>query len=153
MKCLIKITSTVHSSYLIHRYIDLRGGKVAHGRNRPQCDRPPSGAYTPMLIAVGWSTGFPTNNNKRMYGTHLSSWSVCMNTSLIRKAIHTFINFSSEAISRSSQCSTTGILNKGRGMCYPVCGMVHIKEPLLLIDKSSLSEWSLTICLTPYNRR
>ena len=53
--------------------------------------------------------------------------------------------------------------NKGRGMCYPVCGMVHIKEPLLLIDKSSLcggsgfpfslSEWSLTICLTLYNRR
>ena len=45
--------------------------------------------------------------------------------------------------------------NKGRGMCYPVCGMVHIKEPLLLIGKSSLcgesgfpfslSEWSLTI--------
>ena len=28
--------------------------------------------------------------------------------------------------------------NKGRGMCYAVCGMVHIKEPLLLIDKSSL---------------
>ena len=43
------------------------------------------------------------------------------------------------------------------GMCYPVCGMVHIKEPLLLIGKSSLcggsgfpfslSEWSLTIML------
>ena len=53
--------------------------------------------------------------------------------------------------------------NKGRGMCYPVCGMVHIKEPLLLIGKSSLcggsgfplslSEWSLTKFLTPYNRR
>ena len=53
--------------------------------------------------------------------------------------------------------------NKGCGMCYPVCGMVHIKEHLLLIDKSSLcgssgfplslSEWSLTICLTPYNCR
>ena len=53
--------------------------------------------------------------------------------------------------------------NKGRVMCYPVCGMMHIKEPLLLIDKSSLcggswfpfslSEWSLTICLTPYNRK
>ena len=53
--------------------------------------------------------------------------------------------------------------SKGRGMCYPVCGMVHTKEPLLLIDKSSLcggsgfpfslSEWSLTICLTPYNCR
>ena len=53
--------------------------------------------------------------------------------------------------------------NKGRGMCNPVCGMVHIKEPLLLIGKSSLcggsgspfslSEWSLTICLTPYNSK
>ena len=49
--------------------------------------------------------------------------------------------------------------NKGRGMCYPVCGMVHIKETLLLIEKSSpcsggcgfpllLSEWSFTICPT-----
>ena len=28
--------------------------------------------------------------------------------------------------------------NKGRGMCYAVCGMMHIKEPLLLIGKSSL---------------
>ena len=25
--------------------------------------------------------------------------------------------------------------NKGRGMCYHACGMVHIKEPLLLIGK------------------
>ena len=25
--------------------------------------------------------------------------------------------------------------NKGRGMCYPVCGMVHIKEPLLLNER------------------
>ena len=53
--------------------------------------------------------------------------------------------------------------NKGRGICYPVCRMVHIKEPLLLIKKSSpcggsrfplsLSEWSITICLMPYNRK
>ena len=28
--------------------------------------------------------------------------------------------------------------NKGRGMYYPVCGMMHIKEPLLLIGKHSL---------------
>ena len=27
--------------------------------------------------------------------------------------------------------------SKGCGMCYPVYGMVHIKEPLLLIKKSS----------------
>ena len=52
--------------------------------------------------------------------------------------------------------------NKCRGMCYSVCGMVHIKESLLLIGNSpyggsgfplSLSEWSFTICLTPYNRK
>ena len=52
--------------------------------------------------------------------------------------------------------------NKSCGMCYPVCGMVHIKEPLLSIEKSpcgssgfplSLSEWSFTICMTPYNRK
>ena len=52
---------------------------------------------------------------------------------------------------------------QGCGMCYPVCGMVHIKEPLLLIGKSSLcggsglplslSEWSFTICPMPYNRK
>ena len=60
--------------------------------------------------------------------------------------------------------SAPRLVNNGRGMCYPVCGMVHIKEPLLLIDKSSLwgvsggfpfslLEWSLTICRAPYNRR
>ena len=53
--------------------------------------------------------------------------------------------------------------NKGRGMCYPVCGMINIKEPLLIIGKSSpcggsgfllsLSEWTITICPTPYNRK
>ena len=53
--------------------------------------------------------------------------------------------------------------SKGHVMCYPVSGMLHIKEPLLLIGKSSqcggsgfllsLSEWSFTICLTPYNRK
>ena len=47
-------------------------------------------------------------------------------------------------------------------MCYPLSGMMHIKEPLLLIGKSSpcggsgfplsLFEWSFTICLTQHNR-
>ena len=53
--------------------------------------------------------------------------------------------------------------NKGRGMCYPVCEMMHVKEPLLLIGESSpcggsglpvsLSEWSFTTYVTPYNRK
>ena len=54
--------------------------------------------------------------------------------------------------------------NKGHGMCYSVYGMMHIKESMLLIEKSSLrngssgfplllSEWSFTIGHTPYNRK
>ena len=57
----------------------------------------------------------------------------------------------------------TGIA-KGSGICYSVSGIVHLKDRLLLIEKSSpcnggsgfrisLSEWSFTICLTPYNRK
>ena len=33
--------------------------------------------------------------------------------------------------------SAIQMYNKGYGMYYPVCGMVHIKEPLLLIKKIS----------------
>ena len=47
------------------------------------------------------------------------------------------------------------LFNKGRGMCYPVCGMVHIKEPLLLIVKRSLCGGSgfsfLTIRMVLYH--
>ena len=60
------------------------------------------------------------------------------------------------AISRSSQCSTTGVTKA------VVCVIIHIKI-LLLIGKRSpcgdsgfpllLSEWFFTICLTPYNRK
>ena len=39
------------------------------------------------------------------------------------------------AISRSSQCSTTGLTKAV--VCAILSGMVHIKEPLLLIGKSS----------------
>ena len=34
--------------------------------------------------------------------------------------------------------SAPPMCNKGRGMCYPVCGMMLLKEHLLLIGKSSL---------------
>ena len=45
------------------------------------------------------------------------------------------------------------------GMCYPVCGIVHIKEPLLLIGKSGPccgSGFPLSRYLNglmPYNRK
>ena len=46
-------------------------------------------------------------------------------------------------------------INNDRGLCYPVYGMVHTEDPLLLIEKSSpcsggigfrlsLSEWFFT---------
>ena len=39
--------------------------------------------------------------------------------------------------------------NKGRGMCYPVYGMMHIKEPERVLEAAgfphSLSEWSFTM--------
>ena len=40
------------------------------------------------------------------------------------------------AVSHSEQCSTLG--NKGCGMYYPDSGMVHMKDPLLIMGKSSL---------------
>ena len=63
-------------------------------------------------------------------------------------------------ISCSSQCSMTGVTMAM--VCVILSGMVHIKDPLLLIERSSpcsggsgfsllLSAWSLTICSTPHN--
>ena len=51
--------------------------------------------------------------------------------------------------------------NKDCGMRYPVCGMMHMKEPLLLIRKSSLcggSRFLLALsdylpCLMSYNSK
>ena len=46
--------------------------------------------------------------------------------------------------------------NKGCGMCYPVYGMVHIKEPLLLIGKNSPyggSRYPLTIPPPPPKKK
>ena len=66
------------------------------------------------------------------------------------------------AISRSNQCSTTGVT---MAVIYAILsGMVHIKDPLLLIEKTSpcggssrfpllLSEWFFSICPLPYNRK
>ena len=61
------------------------------------------------------------------------------------------------ASARSSQCSTTGVTKA------MACGMMHMREPLLLVGKSSQyggsgfslssSEWSFTIRLMPYSRK
>ena len=40
--------------------------------------------------------------------------------------------------------------NKCRGMCYPVCGMVHIKEPLLL---TLCGGSGFPFSLSEYNRK
>ena len=43
--------------------------------------------------------------------------------------------------------------NKGCGMCYPLCGMVHMKEPLLLIGTHSPCGGSGFPLSLPYVRR
>ena len=65
-----------------------------------------------------------------------------------------------ELFFRSCQCCMISVTKTV--VCYPVCGMMHIKQPLLVIGKNSpsgcrfpllLSEWSFTICLMPYDRK
>ena len=61
------------------------------------------------------------------------------------------------AISHSNQCSTTAVTKAWYVLSF-VCGMVHIKESLLLISPCSggsrfplsLSEWYFTICPNHY---
>ena len=71
--------------------------------------------------------------------------------------------WSYRAISHSSQCSTTGVTKAVVCVFFYVCGIMDIKEHLLLIGKMcpfdgssrfplSLSEWSFTVCLKPRNR-
>ena len=48
-----------------------------------------------------------------------------------------YISFMVDPLSYFSFQPVLNDCNKGCGMCYPVCGMIHIKEPLLLIGKSS----------------
>ena len=59
--------------------------------------------------------------------------------------VHTWYDVSSDqsiVVDPSSYVSFQPVLydwyNKGRNMSYSVCGMVDIKEPLLLIRKSNL---------------
>ena len=59
------------------------------------------------------------------------------NTYLLNNALCMFLLALDPLSSFSFQPVLHDWCNKGCGMCYPVCGMVHIKEPLLLIGKSS----------------
>ena len=91
---------------------------------------------TDFTCSTGWLTGLKNSRIDPLWWTH-------------------------RAISRSSQCSITGVTKA------VVCAILYmgwcIKEPMLLIGKSSpcggsefplsLSELSFTICLTPYNRK
>ena len=63
-------------------------------------------------------------------------------TSLVRAFAHGAMGCRIHGVDPLSYFSFQPVLhdwcNKGCGMCYPVCGMVHIKEPLLLIGNGSL---------------
>ena len=49
------------------------------------------------------------------------------------------------AISHSSQCSTIGIT---KAMVWSVCGMMHIKDPLMLNEKISPCSGSIRFSFT-----
>ena len=63
------------------------------------------------------------------------------NVAVVRKFAHGAMGHRSFMVNPLSYFSFQPVLrnlcNKGRGMCYPVCGMVHIKVPLLLTGNSS----------------
>ena len=110
-----------------------------------------------------------TSDNKKLLNTQGRCQSICTSHHChIYAPITSFITFTLHLeVDPLSYFSFQPVLhdwcNKGYDMYYPVCGMMHIKEPLLLLGKSSLcggsgfslslSEWSFTICLTPYNRK
>ena len=50
---------------------------------------------------------------------------------------------------------TCSVFVKHHGMCYPVCWGNALRDPWLLMEQISsfVSEWSFTICPTPYNRK
>ena len=130
------------------------------------CPPCPLACYPPPLTSVGWNL----NGSNTPLPPNISSL-VCHQHVVCGKSVRLWCDGSEDRsfmvdplIYFSFQPVLHDWCHKGRGMCYPVCGMMHIKEPLVLIGKSSLyggsrfplslSEWSFTIiCLTPYNRK
>ena len=106
------------------------------------------------LLLLGKSHSYDSNG----FPLSLSEWSFLMPYN--RKCVEC-ISFLDLVIlhrinSRSSQCST--MCTKGHGMCYPVCGMVHIKEPLLNSERVAhvVAAGFLSHYLSgpsPYNRK
>ena len=135
-----------------------------------------SGVANKQVYAHAWDNVWETGTAGRAYKLANSGFKVSTDSKQARARCSSVVRaFVHGAIGRRIDPSWGGPIelflvpasaprrNKGRGMCYPICGMVHIKEPLLLIGKSSpcggsgfplsLSEWSFTIYPTPYNRK
>ena len=84
---------------------------------------------------------------------YIFSWPIIMHCSLAGARCSSMVKvFTHGAMDPLSYFSFQPVLhdwcNKGCGICYPVCGMTHIKDPLLLIGKSSYLNRPL-----PYVRR
>ena len=85
-------------------------------------------------IKLNFKGQFFHQSQDHLYGARYSSW----------YSIHSWCDGSSDRylmVDPLSYFSFQPVLhnwcNKGYGMCPPICRMVHIKEPLLLIRKSS----------------
>ena len=103
-----------------------------------------------------------TKKSTYLFTSSLHSFNICWGarcSSVVRAFAYADRSFMVDPLSYFAfQPELHDWCNKGRGMCYPVYGMMYIKEPLLLIEKSSscggsgfplsLFEWSFTIYLT-----
>ena len=126
------------------------GGALAETRNRSihptthctMSERSYHGATSRSFITWVWEI------NTCKYHIRLSNFitfQIWQSPNIIRKQdVASWKSFHSWCSGSLSYFSFQAVLhdwcNKGCGMCYPICGMVHIKYPILLFRNSS--SWS-----------
>ena len=118
------------------------------------------GSFICIIPQTGWHIPRPLLHSRRsLAGTRNSSmsppWRIDPTTHRV---------MSERSYHGATSRSLRNWCNKDRGMCYPVGGVVYIKDPLPLIGKSnpcsrgrgfphSLSEWFSKLFLTPNSRK
>ena len=86
---------------------------------------------------VHWDEGFSLNNIYPSFISGARCSSVVRRSLMVRWVVGSILHGVDPLSYFTFQPVLHDWCNKGRGICNPVCGMVHIKEPLLLIGKTS----------------
>ena len=98
-----------------------------------------------------------------IYRFNFSYRSVGLGIYSLLQSIHSYCDGSSDRSLTVDPLSYLAMIQAKRGMCYLICGMLHIKYPLLLLEENSsrsdgsgfplsLSDLLCTTCPTEYNR-